>query len=101
MGRGSWYSEYDPSGFHVVVEFTASLEERIAGKREFFTVTSGLDPLQSRYGKKKFSPGFKSQDTLGGVTGRGASEWWHGDQETIESNKRKYLKRQKEDERRK
>jgi hypothetical protein len=86
------WSEQNPSGFHVCVEFTASATQQIAGKKLDFSVASGLDPWRSRDGKKVLRQGFKSQDTLGDVSIRGGNEWWYGDNAAVEANKRKYLK---------
>lgn len=85
--------EYNRKGFNVTVEFLASNNENIAGKRTYFYVESGLDPLQSWDGKKKLLDGFTSQDTIELIREGGGNEWWHGEPETIRANKRKYLKK--------
>ena len=85
------FAEHSPSGFNVVIEFTASNDEQIAGKRMHFTVESGLDPLQSFDMKEKLLDGFKSQDILGEIVHRGGNEWWRGTPEVVDANKWKYL----------
>src|SRR5262249_23607734 len=89
----SHYTPHNPSGFHVNVEFTASLKEQIAGKWLYFTVNSGLDPWRTVEGKARPSGDFKPQNVLGDVRNRGGNEWWYGDQEVVEANKRRYLKK--------
>ncbi len=86
------YVEHNPSGFHVCVEFTASATERIAGKRMYFYVPSGLDPLQSRDGNEKLIDGFNPQDTVCDIISGGGNEWWHGTPGTVEVNQRRFLR---------
>jgi len=88
----SRWASHNPSGFHVSVEFTASTKEEIAGKKMYFNVASGLDPLQSLEGKETLLKNFRPQDTLDGIREGGGNEWWHGNSEAVEANKRKYLK---------
>src|SRR5439155_2061701 len=64
--------DYNPSGFHVYLEFTATVKEDVAGKMMYFDVPSGLDPLQSWDGRKKLLKDFTSQDTLGEIIERGS-----------------------------
>jgi hypothetical protein len=90
---GNRWEEYNPSGFHVCVEFAVSRKKEFAGKTVYFYIPSGLDPLESWDGKKKGLGGFKPQDALGEITIGGGNEWWQGDDKTVEANKRKYLKK--------
>jgi hypothetical protein len=86
--------EHNPSGFFADLEFVASLTEEIAGKTMYFSVASGLDPLQSPEGQNQQLEGFKPQDTLWGVSPLGSNEWWQGEPKVVEGNRRKYLKKQ-------
>jgi len=70
--------EVGSDGFLVSGEFTASAKEKIGGKKMYFYVASGL--------------GYRSQDPFPGIREGGSSEWWDGDEETVERNKQKYLK---------
>ncbi|MES2792313.1 MAG: hypothetical protein V4719_22035 [Planctomycetota bacterium] len=85
------WAEHSPTGFHVDIEFTASNDNKIAGKRMYFTIESGLDPLRSFYKKEQLTQEFTSQDTLGEIIHRGGNEWWHGTPEVVEVNQWKYL----------
>lgn len=85
------WMEYNPSGFHVTVEFCASLTDEIAGKRMYFYVPSGLDPLQSYSGEIMPNSEFTESDTLGDITSGGGNEWWHGEPDIVDINKKKYL----------
>lgn len=85
------WMEYNPSGFHVTVEFCASLTDEIAGKRMYFYVPSGLDPLKSFSGEIMPNSEFTESDTLGGVESGGGNEWWHGEPDVVDANKKKYL----------
>jgi len=85
------WSEFNPSGFHVTVEFAASATEDLAGNKLYFTVASGLDPLRTDDGEEDPPAGFRPKDTLGDVRGAGGNEWWRGDSATVEANKKKYL----------
>ena len=69
--------EYEASGFQVTVEFTASLNEKIGGKRAYFYIPSGLDPLRSWDGEELME-GFTPADTLGEIQEGGSNEWWSG-----------------------
>ena len=82
------------SGFEVTVEFAASLEKDIGGKRMCCFVRSGLDPVKLWGVKDALLDGFKPKDTLGDVMGYGGTEWWHGEAEVAEANQKKYLKSQ-------
>lgn len=86
--------EHSPSGFHITIEFTASLDEKVAGKKMYFSVPSGLDPLRSFDGKELLD-GFTSQDTLGEIRFVGSNGWWHGEPDVVGANKKKYLKNRK------
>lgn len=93
----SWYTAYNPSGFFVTVEYVASTDEEIGGKTWYFHIVSGLDPPRDRNGnaeaeqegEKEFTP---RDMVYKQIMKRGGSEWWRGDSETIEANKRKYLR---------
>jgi hypothetical protein len=79
-------------GFDVSVEFTASNEQNIGGKKVYLFVASGLDPPKD--GKRE-SRRVKPQDILGPARGFGANEWWHGTPDEVEANQKKYLKAQR------
>jgi len=82
---GPYISRYGVShGFHVTVQFTASLEEEIGEKRMYFFAGSGLAPGGDDVDG---ADGDASQDTLSDVFGGGANEWWRGT-----ANKEEYLK---------
>ncbi|MFN7841142.1 MAG: hypothetical protein ACK5YR_18360 [Pirellula sp.] len=83
--------EHNPNGFHVTIEFVASLKEKIAGKRINFFVPSGLDPMRTHLGEELADPTFVASDTLGDVQSGGGGEWWHGEPHVIETNRKKYL----------
>ncbi len=85
------WSEHNPNGFHVTVEFVASLEEEIAGKRINFSVPSGLDPMRTHLGEELADATFVASDTIGDVCSRGGNEWWQGEPHVIETNRKKYL----------
>ncbi len=86
------WSEHNPNGFHVTVEFVTSLDQEVAGKRINFTVPSGLDPLRTLSGQELVDAAFVSSDTLGAVESGGGNEWWHGEPHVVEANRKKYLK---------
>ena len=85
------WSEYNPNGFHVTVEFVASLDDEIAGKQIDFSVPSGLDPMQTHLGEELTDAKFVASDTIGDVESGGGNEWWHGEPHIIEANRKKYL----------
>jgi hypothetical protein len=90
--HGKRHDEYNPSGFNVQVKFAAWLTEKIAEKRMYFFMESELDPLRTRTGKTDPNRRFTPLDSFGEVEGGGSNEWWKGDKETMERNKKKYLK---------
>ncbi len=63
------------SGFDVTVEFAASREDDAGGKRMYFFVRSGLDPVVPQDDKDVASKDFAPKDTLGEVVGYGSNEW--------------------------
>lgn len=85
------WSEHNPNGFHLNIEFVASLREEIAGKRINFFVPSGLDRMRTHLGKELADPTFVASDTIGEVQSGGGNEWWHGESHVIETNRKKYL----------
>jgi hypothetical protein len=91
---GNRWEQFNPRGFHVCVEFAASPTKRIAGKKMYFYIPSGLDPLESWDGKKRLG-GFRSKDALGEIISSGGNEWWYGDEKTVEANQRRYLKKKR------
>lgn len=85
-----WLEEH-PSGFHLDIEFAASLKKKIGSKRISCSILSGLDPPQDFYGKpteKKHKP----KDSLGEPRTHGGSEGWHGEDDEIAANKAAYLR---------
>jgi hypothetical protein len=66
------WAELQSSGFHVLLRVTNG--DRSAGKGFFFTVPSGLDPLQNNKGEK-MEAGFVSKDVLGRFQSWGGNEW--------------------------
>jgi hypothetical protein len=82
--------EFNPSGFRVDIEFTASAQGEIGGREMIFTVVSGLDPLRSSDGTWEILNGFKSEDTLHQMRVFDGLEWGHP--ERISANNRKYLR---------
>jgi hypothetical protein len=92
--RDRW-QEWNPSGFYIDLNFEIDAKKEIAGAHLFYTVESGLDPFKDWKGNSREGP-FVPKDTLGGIRGWGSSEWWKGDKETVERNKKKYLNRPKE-----
>lgn len=87
--------EHSPSGFHVTVEFSASINEKVGGKKMYFFVPSGLDPLRSPNSQEELLDGFTAKDTLGGIRSGGGNEWWYGAPDVVEANQKKYLKNRK------
>ena len=85
------WMEYYPSGYDVIVEFTATVDEKVAGKKMYFRIPSGLDPRKNRQGMPAPDERFVAEDTLGPVAGHGSGEWWAGTPEVVAANKKKYL----------
>ncbi len=79
-------------GFEVEVEFTASLEEKIGGKRMYFFVRN--EPSATNDGDVDIDDG-ESNNELGEVQGYGANEWWHGTPDVVAMNKTKYMSDQR------
>lgn len=75
---------------HELIAGTVSLDEEIGSKRNRYTIASGLDPLVFR--GELPAEDFTPRDKLGGVSGGGGNEWWHGTPDVVEANQAKYLK---------